>query len=206
LPETHIRLNYEQFRSDLVGAIKYRVRELGGELKSATAAAKAKKINAQALAQAEREQKLTRFDAAGAYKSEWNALLEMVEKKASAISEDLTVECGAENHNAIIRTSCASVQFGCTPYFCSESKIHVSIFRGRLILPTERGWMSYLSGDGPKRTSEAVFFFDYNASYGWCWREKDNELLTTDALSEVLMHALLDMHQSIEQDRMRERR
>src|ERR1022692_3290790 len=58
LPETHIRLNYNKFASDLIGAIKLRAVELGGELKVETAVGKAQRMNVIAQANAERQGKL----------------------------------------------------------------------------------------------------------------------------------------------------
>jgi len=56
-PKAHVRLDYRTFAKDLIGAIKFRLQELGGELKTETAAGKAhRKIEAGEIQRKSRQE------------------------------------------------------------------------------------------------------------------------------------------------------
>ena len=207
LPGTHIRLDYTTFAGDLVGAIKLRVRELGGELKVETALVKAQRMEAVAHEQADRERKLA-CEARTAVLTEWDNLVRLVNEKVAEIKTHITLQNGSHNEydgwSHVIRTSVASIllylrhdQAGLSP------KILVQEYTGRLRLPDELQRM-FIPGAGPQRMSEDTYDFDYDAKFGWCWRSK-TEMLSTDSLVETILKQMLLFHEKVESGKVARR-
>jgi len=193
LPETNVRLNYERFTDDLVGAIKFRVQELGGELKFETALAKAQRFEVIAHTQAERKRKL-RDEAGSAVVAEWATLGRLMDEKITEMRPHFKLQNGGDEQQHVIRTDVASLllTFHAVP-FVAESEIVVAEFVGRLLLP-EDGRRMHIPGNEPQRNSDRKYYFDYDAAFGWCWRSPDKQLLTTDSLAELVLKQILDLH------------
>ena len=190
LPETHIRLSYARYREALIGAIKMRAQEQGSELKIETAVEKAKRTQSLELARAERKELLISQGMMAAQK-ERDKLRHELDKKIVDIQSNLTtfkLERGADSHEYVIRTDRVSLNFYL--YITSpvtQSRIIVQEFDGPLILPGQRSSRMFIPGEEPCSVSKVEFYFDYDAAYGWCWRQKHGGLLTTSDLSEHLV-------------------
>ena len=189
-------MSYTKFAQDLVGAIKLRVQELGGELKVETAVGKAKRMKAVAQAQAERGWKL-RQEAGSAVRVTWTELCRLLDEKIAEIKTNLELQNEALEQY-VVRTSLASLRLH--PRFepTEVAQILVETYDGRLLFRDESRTHMYLPGDGPQRIFNRPYHFDYNAAYGWCWREdKSGEFLTTESLSELVLKALLETHRRV---------
>jgi hypothetical protein len=205
LPETHIRLDYTRFADNLVGAIRLRVIELGGKLKIETALEKARRMEAVAKAQAERIQKLT-YEAGAAVATEWANLRRLLDEKIAEIKTHFKLQHGADERQHVIRTDVASLLIILRPVHApSDSHITVGEFIGRLILPEEQGNRMYVPGNEPQRNSEHTYYFDYDASFGWCWRTDDGQLLNTDSLAESILKRILEFHAKVESGKVTRR-
>jgi hypothetical protein len=199
LPETHIRLDYTTFADDLVGAIKLRVRELGGEFKIETALGKAQRMEAAAKAQDERNLKLTQ-EGGAAVRAEWNKLHHLLDGKIAEIKPHVEIQNGWDGQSHVIRTTLVSVRLGHRPVpLASECQIDVKEFIGRWLLPEEQGKRMHIPGEEPKRISDRQYHFDHDAALGWCWRS-DKQLLTTDLFAELILKQILELHRQVESD------
>jgi hypothetical protein len=199
LPETHVRLDYMRFAEDLVGAIKFRVVELGGEIKMETALGKAQRMEAVAQAGTERNLKLAQ-EGGAAVRAEWNKLHQLLDGKIAAIRQHVEIQNGHDEGSHVIRTTLASVRLGHRPVpLASECQIDVKEFIGRWLVPEEQGKRMHIPGEEPKRISDRKYYFDYDAALGWCWRS-DEQLLTTDSLAELILKQILELHRQVESD------
>jgi hypothetical protein len=199
LPETYVRLDYTRFADDLVGAIKLRVVELGGEIRIETALGKAQRMEAVAQAEAERTLKLTR-EGRAAVRAEWDELHRLIARKIAEIKPHVEIQNGWDEQSHVIRTTLASIRLSHYPVpVAAESQIAVQDFVGQLLLPEERGKRMHIPGEEPKRISDRTIYFDYGAALGWCWRS-DKQLLTTDSLAESILKQILEIHGQVESD------
>jgi TIR domain-containing protein len=201
IPEHEVRLDYTKFANDLVGAIKLRVQELGGELREETAVGKAQRMSEIAAAQAERNSKLN-SEGRGAVVVEWESLCDLVEEKIAQIAQggpQFGLEYSRDESGFALRTTLAGMRFGLPQVYSPQRQLVLQVFSGPIFLRQELGTRMYIPGDEPKKTSEQTFHFDYDVAYGWCWRgDAKGELLTKEALSELLLKTLLDAHHKVE--------
>jgi hypothetical protein len=199
LPQTHVRLDYSRFAESLVGAIKLRVVELGGEIKIETALEKAQRMEAVAQAETERTLKLTR-EGSASVRAEWDQLRRLIAGKIEEIKPHIEIQNGWDEQSHVIRTTLASLRLSHYPVpVAPESQIGVQDFVGQLLLPEERGKRMHIPGEEPKRISDRTYYFDYDAALGWCWRS-DRQLLTTDSLAESILKQILEIHGQVESD------
>jgi hypothetical protein len=210
IPENAMYLNYADYSTDLLGAIKLRVQELGGELKTETAAGKAQRMRAVALAKAERESKLA-IEARNAFPLEWAELRRVIGDKVAEIKPDFVLENEADTRTFVageveymVRTVLASLRLLFRPVG-AESHIVAETYIGRLLFGDERRALMYPPGDGPQILSTTKYYFDWNAAYDWCWRNEKGELHTTDSFCELLLKTLLEIHRKIDAGEIQKR-
>lgn len=201
LPETHIRLDYTRFADSLVGAIKFRALELGGELKEETALVKSQRMEAAKHAQAVRKQKIT-YEAGPAIQTEWDNLIRLLDDRISKIKLHIVLENGShaehDGWSHVIRSKLASLLLK-LPYGSRtpEPQLVVEGYIGRLRLPDEPMLQVHIPGFGPQIKSTCTYHFDYDAKFGWCWRSKEG-LLSTDSLAETILKQVLNFHEKVE--------
>jgi hypothetical protein len=202
LPETHVRLDYTKFANDLVGAIRLRVLDLGGELKEETALVKSERMEAAKQAQAVRTQKLM-YEAGPAIQTEWEKLIRLLDENISEIKAHVALRSGSHSEHDggwshVIRTQLASLLLK-RPYDprTSEPKIVVEGYIGRLRLPEDPMPYVQLADSGPQIKSTSTYNFDYDAKFGWCWRSQEG-LLSTDSLVETVLKQILNLHEKVD--------
>jgi hypothetical protein len=204
LPKTHVRLDYTRFADSLVGAIKLRVVELGGELKEETALEKAQRMKAVAQAEAERKEKLIR-EGGAASRVEWNKLGRLIDGKIAQIRPHIELQNGYDERSHVVRSNLASLRLNYYPVpFARESQIGVQEFFGSLLLPEEQGKRMHIPGEEPQRLSEYTYSFDHDAATGWCWRS-GKKLLTTEAVAELVLKQILETHNKVESGKVKRR-
>jgi hypothetical protein len=202
LPETHIRLNYSLYGEALIGAIKMRAQELGSVLKVETAVEKARRTQSNELARAERDRLLMK-DGTAAVQAEHQALRRQLDDKIAEIQQDLTtikLASGSDANEYVIRTERVSLNFYLYPTFpATDSHLVVQEFNGPIILPADRSRRMFIPGEEPRQISRREFYFDYQAAFGWCWRERNRSgaFLTTSDLREYLIKRVLDLHEEL---------
>lgn len=204
LPESGIRLNFPAYGLEqLLGAVKIRAEKLGSTLKSHTALDRAKRLDQASIARAERDRLLTE-KGMSAVQEEHKDLQRLVETKIQEINDHLAsvkVEQGSDGHEYVLGTQLVSVNFYLYPTNpATKSRIVLQEFNGRLILPQDRAWYRYSSGEGPQSVSTKEFYFDYQAPYGWCWIQPGTtkRFLTTSELAEYIINSLLELHDRFE--------
>jgi hypothetical protein len=198
LPTTHIRLSYDRYRDTLIGAIKMRSQELGSALKVETALEKAKRVQSNELARAERD-RLLMNDGATAVQREHGALRKWLDEKIADIQTQFTtikLEHGTDGHTYIIRSDRVSLNFYLyTTAPVTKSCIVVQEFDAPLILPGSN--RMYIPGEGPREISRKKFCFDYHEAFGWCWSQSGSKenVLTTSSLAEHLIKRVFELHE-----------
>lgn len=199
LPKSEIRLSYSQYGFDqLIGAIKLRAEKLGSRIRLETALDRAKRLEKDSLARAERDRLLT-VDGWSATQKEYMSLRADLDRKSEEVNRELTtlkVERGFDGRAYTIRTQHMSVNlylYQSQP--ATESRIVVQEWNGRLILPQD-GLCMYSPGYEPQNLGKKEFYFDYQAAYGWCWRKHPSttEFQTSAQLAEHITKQLLILH------------
>jgi len=198
LPEHFIRLDYTRFPNDLTAAIRQRVLERGGELREETAISKARQMKAEEDAESDRLGKLS-YESRSAIPQMWRLLCETFEAKAAELNEYIPIEAECKGTVLVGRTSLASVVAELTPFHSEATKLHVVLFNGCRILPSETRSV-YIPGLQPDSVCECLYQIDYSAARGWFWRslESKTESPTCEGMAELLASNLIDTHRRID--------
>ncbi|MBI4444310.1 MAG: hypothetical protein HY645_00255 [Acidobacteria bacterium] len=211
LPKSQIRLNFAAYGLEqLLGAIKMRAQKLGSTLKKETAFDRAKRLDQESRARAER-QRLLSEKGATAVRQEHQELQRLLDSKIQETSQNLAsvkLEQGSDGHEYLLRTQHVSVNFYL--YITSpvtDSRIVLQEFNGPLILPKDRGRRMFVPGEEPQVISKKEFHFDYQPSLGWCWKQPGtaDDFLTTFQLAEYVLKILLELHDRFENGKIPQR-
>lgn len=136
---------------------------------------KAKRVNAQAKAHADRE-RLLETKGSEAVRKEHESVRTILDQKIIELQPHLTaikIERGSDGHEYLLRTDRVSLNFYLYPtYPVTESRIVVQEFDGALILPKDRGHRMFVAGEEPRQVSKKEFYFDYREPLDWYWAEK----------------------------------
>ncbi len=194
VPDRKIRFNLEDFGIDqAVGAIKLRVKELGGVLIKETIAEKARRAaEAQQFAA---ETEALRRDRCGVEQvtaeSERlvTALLALVEEAAAA-APGLGLQWAAADRAVGIRSPRASLYVQLIVNYVNtleHSFLSVRQMKGNIILPGEN--RHYL--EDPPVISEVRYKPERSPALGWCWKS-NGTLLGSDVLAEQAIGRLFE--------------
>jgi hypothetical protein len=167
LPKSEIRLNYSQYGFDqLIGAIKLRAEKLGSTIRLETALNRARRLEQDSRARADRDRLLTSEGWSAAQK-EYVRLKATLDQKIEELNGKVTtlkIERGFDGHAYTLRTQQMSVNFYLYPTQpATESRIVVREWNGRLILPQDGACM-YPSGYEPLTLEKREFYFDYQTA------------------------------------------
>jgi hypothetical protein len=195
LPNTHIRFSSQDYPlQELVGAIKLRVQENGGEIAKPSALATAKRIKAEADLRAD-EERLFRdqsFITATA-KPQVNALLNEVSRKARETGESagIGIDAHVRDSQCVIRTAGVSLHVHWTQRYVNvidDTELRLRSLRGRLFLPGER----YVNTGELPEVSRRVFRPKLDLNRNIRWLDRDMKQLLGDAeVVDIAVHELL---------------
>jgi len=200
VPEENIRLDFSLYGFDqLVGAIKIRVERLGARLSKEDALTRAKRVEADSVARADREIILAQQGASAA-QQERDTLIRLLQDQVTLLTRDvprigIRFGCGGD-HICTMATSAASINFYLHLNAPSKSRLILREWSVVFRVPPERQGV-FLKDPSP--VAEHEFRFDYQVSRGgWCWRAEDNTLLTTAELAEHILKLIINLHERIE--------
>jgi hypothetical protein len=201
VPEHFLWLNFREYGDKtLIGAIRFRAQELGAEAKVETALDKAKRLRAVELAESKLHTKLA-VEGEGAFEGEWRRLVGLVKEKIAAMREFIQIECARSDATVlIVRMASSTLTFE----WVGQLRLSVRYFIGRMLLGAELAGLPVIPGIGPQEHSGSVFQIEYNAAWGWCWRN-DGEAQTTETLADKSLQDFLEMNSKVESGEIRKR-
>jgi hypothetical protein len=197
LPNTHIRFSSQDYPlEELVGAIKVRVQENGGEISKPNMLLTAKRITAEAELRAD-EKRFFRdhpFITQTA-KPQVNALLNQVVQKAREVSESvgLPIDLQIRDGQCAIRYNGVSLHVHWTQHFVNvieDAELRVRSLGGRLFFAGER----YINTREPLELARRTFTpkLDSNRSLRWIGKDT-KQLLSDEDVVEAAIHQFLKL-------------
>ena len=190
IPDKLIRLSLKAFTVEqAIGAIKARALEQGGSLKVPSAQQLA--LRAQdAMAFGKRRERLFRSqEGVVEAADEADRLLKLLHGRvleSQRAAPDLGIVCGADASAVGVRVPGVTFYVGYSNRVInslSEAKLFVRELRGGATVPGEFGYFF----ESPLELSLSHCTPDLVLGQGWCWREADGRVLTTEALVERLL-------------------
>ena len=179
LPETRIRLSLPDYGIEqAIGAIKARAQELGSRFHKEDAFGRAKRLERQVAARAERKRLLGStegVEAAQREAREIHAAIAQLTDEIKKSTSGLKLLIGSSDDLNVLTNGCVSVviyfhlMYGNT---LENSFLVVREMNGRVLLPQERG--HYMVLTEPKELTIHKFDPDFTPSKRWCWRSQSD--------------------------------
>jgi len=201
LPATHIRFGLADYGlSQLVGAIKLRVQENGGEIRPLDALGKAKLVKSEADYLQDRDRLMRDGAWILSVHNSIKGMLGQIGELAKKLKaeHEIDVAFGCQDRMGVLRTGFVSVGIGWKQpifnylgdYEGDECYLRVAEFSGLLALPGENRW--YL--EAPKVQKEWKFKADLARDRTLVWRLKGkNEEIPAARLADRIVQIFLDL-------------
>ena len=199
LPETRIRLSLPDYGIEqAIGAIKARAQELGGQFHKEDAVQRARRLERQMGARAERKRMLGStegVDAARSKASEIHSEIDRLAKEINNSAKDIKLSMGSNHDSTVLTNGRVSI----IVYFRSDrntlenSYLVIREMNGRLLLPQERE--RYMVSTEPTELSVYKFDPDITSDKGWCWRSQSdpNRYYTSKDIAEYSLEVFLNL-------------
>jgi len=202
LPDTHIRCSLEQYGIEqLVGAIKIRVQECGGEIYPPDAMSEAKRIKSEAEFITDREAMMgdRRWIEGTVHQSLRETMQEIVRLVDEANQTyGFQIVRGAQDRSCVLRSGFVSMAVGWhQPIYNRVSDqqsdkcyLRVAEFSGSIMLPGEQGWYMH----EPRLLKEHRFKVDVSLSRDMVWVENGkNKQVQSGKLADRIVQLFLDL-------------
>lgn len=200
LPETRIRLSLPDYGIEqAIGAIKARAQELGSRFHKEDAIERAKRLERQVAARAERKRLLGSTEGVEAAQKEAREIHAVIVQLADEIkksSSNLKLLVGSSPDSTVLTNGSVSVVI----YFrlTYENTLENSFFviremNGRVLLPQEREHFMVLTE--PKELSSHKFDPDIRSSKGWCWCSQSDpkRYYSSEDMAEYCIQTFLNL-------------
>ena len=195
LPEQRIRFSLEDFGIEqAIGAIKLRVRELGGRFRKESVAELAIRSDERAAFNRDTSRLLNSEEGVRQATESALSVFKEVERFASEASNaapDLHLEVAKDDTSIGIRTPSASISIVWHNRYSNvleHSYLIVALYRCKIILPGEN--RCYIEGH-PKTCGEYRFLPERVQGLGWCWKNA-GVTRTPSQLAEHVVVLILD--------------
>jgi hypothetical protein len=202
LPSTHIRFGFADYGlNQLVGAIKLRVQEHGGEMKQLDALGKAKRVKREEVYHADRERLMgdRRWIEDVVHRSLRETMIEIAELvgKVNAESE-FNIQCGVADKGCVLRSGWVSMVVAWhQPIFNrvsdhehDECYLRATEFSGTVLLPGERGFVMHQ----PKQLKQTKFKVDVAQDRALMWKVVGtNAEISPAKLADTVVQLFLDL-------------
>lgn len=197
LPETHIHFNIEDFGIEqAIGAIKARLQEEGGHLRKLDVVRQAQLLDQRATFFAERQRLMSSIEGVNAVREQVERIFRRISDKIAEITQTtkLTTSIGHDRDCCVITNGTISLRLLWRPEALNSlenSPLRISEYRGRLLLPGERG--CYFNK--PQMLSESRFHPEISTDRGWCWtlEAKPNERLISADVADQCVSVYLSL-------------
>lgn len=199
LPETRIRLSLPDYGIEqAIGAIKARAQELGGQLHKEDAVQRARRLERQMGARAERKKMLGSTEGVNAARnkaSEIHSEIDRLAKEINNSAKDIKLSMGSNHDSTVLTNGRVSI----IVYFRSDrntlenSYLVIREMNGRLLLPQERE--RYMISTEPIELSVYKFDPDITSDKRWCWRSQSdpNRYYTSKDIAEYSLEVFLNL-------------
>jgi hypothetical protein len=194
LPETKIRLNYEDYGLEqCIGAIKARVVELGATIHHESAIDYAKRLDEDNLWEEKRRQFLSSekgVDSACKEAEIFFAGLEVILTEIKSSTSNMNLEYKRKDSCLVARGRIASLKvYWKLKYLntLSDSRMLIGQWKGQLLLPDQQGWYF----DKPIEYATHLFDPDFTREFGLCWRSSSGKYFTSLQLAEHAANLLV---------------
>lgn len=177
LPETNIRLQLADYGIEqAVGAIKSRIESLGGQLQKEDPVDRAKLLQRELQARANRRRLLASQEGvqeAGRQAEKVHGEIRGLVERIRTESAGLSIEAGSDDDMTVVTTRRVSLVVHWRPSYTNtleHSLLLVREFNGRVLLPQQRG--KFITFGEPELLAEHEFDPDLTVDQGWCWRSR----------------------------------
>jgi len=196
IPEKLIRFSLKDFGIEqAVGAIKARALEQGGVLHRPTPAFLAEQAQKRAQFASKRADLLRSEAGVRQAEEEAERLISLIRdrsEEACAAAPALEIAFGSGKLSAVMRVPSVSVSCAYRNRILNvldDARLVVSEFRGIVLLPGESAY--YLIQ--PKELVTTEFSPDLMEEHGWCWREANGRIHTSDEIATYFVESFFNL-------------
>lgn len=200
LPETRIRLNLSDYGIEqVVGAIKARVQELGSRFHKEDAVQRAKRLERQVTARAERKRLLGSEEGVNAAQKEAreiHAEIARLVEKIKKSAKDIEILVGSNVDSSVLTNGPVSLIVHFRHRYTNtleNSSLSIAEMNGRVLLPQERG--HHITFTEPKELCVHKFDPDITSDKGWCWHSQSDpsRYYSSGDIAEYCLELFLDL-------------
>lgn len=198
LPDRLIRFSLKDFGVEqAVGAIKARALEQGSSMHRPSTAQLAEQAQEAIRFQKQRSALLKSTQGVESARAESQKLIQLLSAKAEELTRaaaDLGIEHGSDAQVIVLRTRTVALHLFYQARYTNvldESVLIVREFHGATILPGQRGF--YIQE--PKELNRKEFAPDLSQAYGWCWKDRGGEVLTSEQVADGCVSQFLALVQ-----------
>ncbi|MEH2613730.1 hypothetical protein [Bradyrhizobium sp. AZCC 1693] len=198
LPNTHIRFSNQDYPiEELVGAIKARVQENGGEISKPNPLIIAKRIRAEAELRDDEKRFFRDYPFINqTAKPQVNALLNEIVRKAREVGDSIsyTIDAQIRDSECVVRYGGISLHAHWTQHFTNvieDVDLRLRSLGNRLFLPGER----YFNTREPRELSRRTFRpqLDFNRNLRWADADTKQQLLKDEDIVEEAIKQFLQL-------------
>lgn len=198
LPETHVRFAFEDYGLEqLVGAVKLRVQEQGGEIRPPNAMTTARRVQREAELIRKRaelfgDRRWIESTVHTSIRKTFESLIALADK--AKVELGLAIVAGSDDYKVcVLRSERVSVSVGWRQAFfntiADECSLCVREFSGGLLLPGEQGYFIHK----PKLLKEHHFKVDLSDTFDLVWTTGIESRITENQLPDRIMIIFLDL-------------
>jgi len=196
LPETRIRLNFDQFGVDeLIGAIRHRLGLLGAQARPNDPVAHARRVSDAAAFNCERQKIYDSEEGVGAATAEAERVIFEIAKLVARINRatpELEVRGTGMARAYVITNRRVSVQIAWHNMIANilrDAVLYVGDYVGLISDPVSGGFVF----PPPKELASIHFKPELDRALGWCWRQPSGSLVTSQEVAQQCIERFLKL-------------
>ncbi len=177
----------------MIGAIKLRATDAGASFKTETIGERAARVHAATEFERKRAQVLGSYEGVAKAEELARGLIAAISarvKEATPSLDALGIQYGAAEFWCGFKTQTVAAQCAYRNQIIntlSGAKLFIRDIRGGMLLPGELGF--YVTE--PRVLDELILRPDIGSTEGWCWRDENDNLLTTDEVADAFVLRIL---------------
>ena len=196
LPETRIRLNFDQFGLEqLLGAVKHRLELLGAEARADDPVTHARRISDAAAFHKDRQKTYDSEGGVAAATAEAEVVIDGIDKLVAEVHQstpELQISGAGTSRIYVITNGRVSVQIGWHNTIINilrDALLYVGEYVGQVSDPTSNRIVVFQ----PKELSSILYKPELDRALGWCWRDPTGKLWTSPDLARRCVTSFLDL-------------
>jgi hypothetical protein len=197
LPETRIRLNFDQFGLEqLLGAIKHRLELLGAQPRPDHPTAHARRVADAATFHKNRQKIYDSEEGVAAAATEAEAVIDRLNKLVAEVHQstpELEISGSGTPRIYVITNRRVSLHTSwhnmVSNMLRDDAVLYVGEYVGHVPDPTSNQIIVFQ----PKETASVLYKPELDRALGWCWRQPGGKLWTSSELARRCIDAFLDL-------------